>query len=80
MELMEHWLDKLWREDAHSAAAASPPAEGAGTIQQVNDFIALEVEVSGLGGGVVAESTGHPRLLLKDKPWCQTHRCAIISW
>lgn len=54
-----------WK-DPHSASAATPPAQGARAVQQVDDVTAQEVEVGGVRGGVVAEGVSQPRLLHKD--------------
>lgn len=54
-----------WK-DPHPASAATPPAQGARAVQQVDDITAQEVEVGGVRGGVVAEGVSQPRLLHKD--------------
>lgn len=56
-------LDARRREDPHPTSAATPPAQGAWAVQQVDDVSAQEVQVGGVRGGVVTEGVSQAGFL-----------------
>lgn len=56
-------LDARRREDPHPTSAATPPAQGAWAVQQVDDVPTQEVQVGGVRGGVVTEGVSQAGFL-----------------
>lgn len=56
-------LDARRRKDPHPTSTASPPAQGARAVQQVDEVPAQEVQVGGVRGGIVTEGVSQAGFL-----------------